>query len=268
MEELADLVAAVQRSAKYRNVCEQVIWGIGARQLAKGQGLREAIKATKGKLHQVGAAYLAGRLPYRKWLKELEMASEAGMPQVRTVCREAMTHHASTRERLPILERFFAEALGPLEPVDSVLDVACGLNPLAIPWMPVGPEVRYYGCDMYSDMAEFLNAALPLLGVQGHIEACDVTQSLPAVEADVALILKSLPCIEQLAPSSSARLLHEITCDVLLVSYPAHSLGGRAKGMPRNYEQQFWDMVQGEGWAVQRLAFETELAFVVRKNPT
>jgi 16S rRNA (guanine(1405)-N(7))-methyltransferase len=267
MEALDAVVEAVRRSGKYRNVCEEVIRGIGARELAKERSFREAVKATKAKLHQVGAAYLAGPLPYDHWLAQLGMASEAGeRNQVRTACREAMAHHSSTRERLPILERFFSEALGAVAPLSSVLDLACGLNPLAIPWMPLGPQARYYGCDMYTDMVEFLNAALPLLGVRGEITACDLAQSLPTVKADVALILKSLPCLEQLAPSLSARLLRELKCDVLLVSYPLRSLGGRAKGMLHNYEEQFWALVEGEGWAVERLQFETELAFVVNKN--
>jgi 16S rRNA (guanine(1405)-N(7))-methyltransferase len=268
MTTLDNLVAAVRRSPKYRSVSDEVISGIGARLLARGVGLREAIKDTKGKLHQVGAAYLTGRLPYDEWLILLERASGSGDTEVRSVCRQLMSRHASTRERLPILERFFVEALAPLTPIRSVLDVACGLNPLAIPWMPVAPEVRYCGCDMYTDMVEFLNAALPLLGAEGQIVACDVTQSLPADSADVALVLKSLPCIEQLAPSSSTELLRKIRSDVLLVSYPVRSLGGSDKGMLRNYEQQFRRAADGEGWAVQRLTFETELAFVVRKNPT
>lgn len=247
-------------------MCDEVIRAVGARELAKRRSLGEAVKGTKGKLHQVGAAYLAGRLPYDKWLARLTVAS--GEPsEVRAVCREAMTHHSSTRERLPILERFFAEALGALAPISSVLDIACGLNPLAIPWMPLAPEARYHGCDIYTDMVQFLNAALPMLGVQGEIEARDVTQSLPEAKADVALILKSLPCIEQMAPSGSARLLRELECDILLVSYPVHSIGGRGKGMRLNYEEQFRRLVEGESWEVERFLFETELAFVVTKNP-
>jgi len=246
MDELEALLEAVRKSAKYREVCTEVIRGIGAQELSKGRGFREAVKATKGKLHQVGAAYLAGRLSYGRWLEQLELASRTGQPgHVRAVCREAMRSHSSTRERLSILERFFAETLGPLAPISSVLDVACGLNPLAIPWMPLASSARYYGCEMYTDMAEFLNAALPLLGVHGTVEARDVTRSPPTVKADVALILKSLPCLEQVAPSSSARLLSEVRCDILLVTYP----------------------VKGQGWSVKRLVFETELAFIVNKNP-
>jgi 16S rRNA (guanine(1405)-N(7))-methyltransferase len=257
----------VNRSAKYRHVCEEAIRAIGARELAKGRTLREAVKATKGRLHQVGAAYLAGRPPYSEWLQELRETSGGEPDRLRALCRQAMAHHSSTRERLTVLDTLFVKALGPLAPVRSVLDVACGLNPLAIPWMPLAPDAQYYGCDIYTDMVAFLNAALPMLGVRGRIESRDVTLSPPEVEVQVALILKSLPCLEQLAPSSSARLLREMRANVLLVSYPVRSLGGREKGMAHNYERQFWELVEGQAWAVRRLAFQSELVFVVTKNP-
>jgi len=268
MEELDRLVEAIHKSAKYRTVSEEVVRGLGARELAKGRSLREAIKATKSKLHQVGAAYLAGRLPYAQWLERLVQASQDGEPgRIREVCREAMAQHASTRERLPHLDSFFAQLLEPIAPVSSVLDVACGLNPLASPWMPLAPMAQYYGCEMYTDMVAFLNVAMPLLGVQTRIEACDATVSLPAIKTDVALVLKSLPCLEQLVPSCSTALLRQIRSDFVVVSYPVRSLGGRDRGMLRNYEQQLWALVEGEGWTVRRVLFESELVFVVNKSP-
>ena len=58
-------------------------------------------------------------------------------PQVKDFCLERMRGHASTQERLPILEEFFQTTLASIAPVESVLDLACGLNPLALPWMPL-----------------------------------------------------------------------------------------------------------------------------------
>src|SRR6185369_15725969 len=144
--------------------------------------LKEAIKATKNKLHQVAGAYLDARLPYDEWLALLTAAAaderrttnderptanddEALSNSVLSTqssalaqaCRDIMRHHASTRERLPILESFYTTTLASLGPVRSVLDLACGLNPLALPWMPIAPDASYYACDIYADMIAFLN---------------------------------------------------------------------------------------------------------------
>ena len=266
MDELDKLVQAVLRSPKHKNVCADAIRNIGSRELAKRRSWKEALKATKNKLHQVGGAYFGGTIPYAQLLDGLRVAADAeGEAGFRRVCVRAMRHHSSTRERLGILDSFYAQILADLSPVRTVLDIACGLNPLAIPWMPLGEDVQYYAYDMYTDMVGFLNEFFALAKVQGEAQARDVIHSPPMRRADLALILKSLPCIAQLDRSASVRLLEALNVDHLLISFPLHSLGGREKGMLENYEQRFWEWVAGRPWAVQRFVFATELAFLVRK---
>jgi 16S rRNA (guanine(1405)-N(7))-methyltransferase len=52
----------------------------------------------------------------------------------------------------------------------------------------------------------------------------------------------------------------------VVVSYPVQSVGGRGKGMAVNYQAQFEDTIDGLGWSIQRLAFETELVFLIDKG--
>src|SRR3954454_15558408 len=160
-DDITGLIASVQSSQKYAAISEDMIRSIGLRELAARRNLKEAIKATKNKLHQVAGAYLDARLPYDDWLALLEAAAAADRQPttddrplsnsklkplplsaakgqnsaLARACLAIMRHHASTRERLPILESFYATTLASLGPVRSVLDLACGLNPLALPWM-------------------------------------------------------------------------------------------------------------------------------------
>jgi 16S rRNA (guanine(1405)-N(7))-methyltransferase len=185
--------------------------------------------------------------------------------ELRRICWEAMKHHSSTRERLPILDQFYTRVLAGLPPPQVVLDIACGLNPLAISWMPFAPGVEYYAYDMYDDLATFLNAFMGIAGVQGHAEACDVSACPPTRRADLALLLKTLPCVEQLDKLAGARLLEAIRANHLLVSFPVRSLGGRDKRMLQNYEAHFQELLLGKPWSVQRFEFSSELAFLIRK---
>jgi 16S rRNA (guanine(1405)-N(7))-methyltransferase len=234
--------------------------------LAKRHSLKEAVKATKNKLHQVGGAYLEGEAHYAVWLDELRETSRSGdRGDFRKACARVMSHHSSTRERLAILDRFYATTLAGLPPFRSVLDVACGLNPLAIPWMPLAENAEYYAVDIYQDMVDFLNRFMALLPIQGHAQAGDVLQACPAQPVDVAFVLKTLPCLEQVDKAAGRRLLDAINADHLLVSFPVHSLGGRSKGMAANYEARFRELVADKDWAVKRFEFVTELVFRVSK---
>lgn len=259
---LEQLVESVLASRKYRHVNRDFVQDVGMRELVKGRSLKEAIKTTKNKLHQVSGAYLSREMPYGRWLDELREAAHSPAELHRT-CRAIMRHHSSTRERLPILEQFYAATLNDLSPVNSVIDVACGLNPLAIPWMPLAEDASYYACDIYHDMIDFLNAFMELLPLQGRAESRDVIHDPPTNKANVAFILKSIPCIEQVDPSATLNLIERINANHLLISFPVRSLGGREKGMLASYQARFDKMAQDKSWMVKRFEFASELVFCV-----
>jgi 16S rRNA (guanine(1405)-N(7))-methyltransferase len=261
---LDTLVEKVAAGPGYRSMARELIASVGARELAKRRSLKEAIKATKSRLHQVAGAYFPQQ-EHAHWLAMLQEASTQGREALKAACREVMRHHASTRERLPILDDFYMRTLGDLPPPRRVLDLGCGLNPLAIPWMPLAPDAEYRAYDVYPDLAAFLTACLPLLGVRGTTEVADLTAAVPTEPADVALLLKLLPPLERLDASAPARLLDTLNAEYLLVSYPVHSLGGRRKGMVATYDAQMARLLDGKGWRVERFEFATELAFRIRK---
>jgi 16S rRNA (guanine(1405)-N(7))-methyltransferase len=266
-DQLNQLVDSVLQSPKYKNVCEELIRHIGARELAARRGTKAAVKATKNKLHQVGGAYLGARIDYARGLDEVRQATasndDAGLRQV---CKRLMRLHASTRERVEILEAFYAATLSQIKPARVILDVACGLNPLAIPWMPLHQDAMYYAYDIYTDMVAFVREFLAIMGVGGYAEARDVIQSPPTQPADLALILKTIPCLEQIDKTAGLYLLEALNADHVLVSFPVSSLSGQSKGMVENYEARFNALVQGKPWVVQRFQFPTELAFLVIKR--
>ena len=266
---IEQVVAAVRASPKYRSVDEGFVRRLAELELQKRRDWKEAVKATKNKLHQVGGAYQqeGGERVVLKWLAELEKIDPEELDQSRLgeYCRQVMAQHASTRERLPILDTFYALTLGSLAPVESVLDLACGLNPLAIPWMPLAPNAEYSACDIYTDQAAFLNRFFEKIRVWGEAKTCDLTHSVPATHAQVALLLKTLPCLEQVDKSIGLRLLDEVQADYLLVSFPAQSLGGRSKGMRENYAAHFKEMLGQRDWSYEEFEFASEVAFLVKK---
>lgn len=289
-EQIDDLIASVCASAKYQAISPELIGAVGRRELAARKSLKQAIKATKNKLHQVAGAYFDIPPEYAAWLEllaahtapgeralprpsdagsiEAASGSELTIPhaQFRAACLAIMGHHASTRERLPILERFYRTLFAALPPAHSVLDVACGLNPLAIGWMPLAADAAYYACDLYADMAEFLNGFFRLAGVRGQAVQCDLLSGPPPVRVDVALVLKALPPLEQLDKHAGRDLLRALDARRIVVSFPTHSLGGRARGMAAHYDTRFRALAEAEGWPVERFEFNGELAFVVTKR--
>jgi 16S rRNA (guanine(1405)-N(7))-methyltransferase len=260
---LEALLADVTQGAKYRNVAPDLIRRIGRQELERRRSPKEAIEATRAKLHQVAGAYWGGTR-YAAWREELRRASATGDAAVfREECREVMRHHASTRERLGILDRYYDTVLGDLAPIRSVLDIACGLHPLAIPWMPLAENATYRAYDIYGDLVAFLHDVMALVPVDGRAEMRDVIAPWEPVPepADVAFLLKTLPCLEQVDRDAGLRLLETLPARHLVVSFPVHTLGGRRKGMGASYESRFRELVAPLPVAVTRFEFPTELVF-------
>lgn len=264
---LEALVEAVRSGPDYRNISTDLIRWVGRQELPKFRKLKDAVKSTRSRLHQTAAAYQDARMEYDRWLEELSrLPHEVHHPQVMDYCCRIMDRHASTRERLPILDTFFTTTLAAAEPLHSLLDIGCGMNPLAIPWMPAADDFSYIGLDIYADQADFLNAFLHHLRIPGEVRVHNILNGLPQglPRPQTILLLKTLSCLEQLDKSISRRLLPEIQADYVLISYPLHSLGGHSKGMRDNYQAHFEALSNELGWASERYEFKTELAFIVK----
>lgn len=263
-EQLIQLIDQIGESAKYGQIEAGLVSRIGLEELQKGRKFKEAVKAAKNKLHQVAGAYLDEKRNYIAWAAELESAPDE---QARKqVCLKLMEKHASTRERLPILEEFYGTIFGELPQINTVIDLACGFNPLALPWMSLGEQAAYHAVDIYYDMLFMIGKFLEIMPVDSAVEAFDLTGIDPiAKQADLAFLLKTIPCLEQVDKNIGPRLLEHINAKYLVVSFPVASLGGRDKGMLGNYENHFMGMVDGTGWGVRKFEFETELAFIVEK---
>ena len=267
-KQLDQLVEAVLKSSKYRNVCEDLIKNIGLRELSKRKNLKIAIKSTKNKLHQIGGAYFLKKPNYGFWLEKLRRAKESENEDLfRKTCMEIMSYHYSTRERLNILDEFYAKIFSLIPPVQSIMDVACGFNPLSIPWMPISEKVTYYAYDVYKDMISLLNEFMAINNVRGYAEARDVTQHAPEINADLAFILNTIPCLEQIDKRAGLKIMESINANFLAVSFPAKTLGGRGreKNMLKHYKARFSELTREKDWAIQRLEFKKELVFLIKK---
>lgn len=260
----AEVVAAVRASAKYRHVAPALMETLAARELATGARPKDVVKSVKNKLHQVAGAYQVEPLQGDAWLAEVQTCSAQG-GDMRPLCRSLMARHASTRERLSILDDFYSTLFGDLSPVNSVLDLACGLNPLALPWMGLAPDAVYRACDIYADQVELINRWFAIAGQSGEAFLCDLVTAPPAMRADVVLLLKAIPCLQQVDREIGRRLLDTIDAPTIIISYPAHSLGGRKHGMPEQYAAQFARFAEGRAWHVEPFHFTTELVYRIRR---
>ena len=288
---------AVALSKKYHTLCADTIRRIAERELAAAPhgSVKTAIKATKRRLHQIYGAF-EGELDYAATYQRLETAYQQGSEgEIRAACRHALGLHSSTRERLPILDRFYPAILEATRQPRSILDLGCGLNPLALPWMGLSPrqglpgapgsqgspsseqlpwqratgplaQARYVALDIDADRIRFLNRYLTLAGLEPLARCQDLLVHPPDDASDVALLLKMSPSLERQEPGATLRLIEHLQAPFVVVSFAVKSMGGREKGMVEHYQRQFLELAESRKWSVEKLGFETELVFIVKRQ--
>ncbi len=264
MSGLDEAVAAVLASRRYRSLHPPFVRRVAEGEAPAAKSPAELVKRTKRALHQIFGAYLPTPPRYERLLDELRASQNE--TDVRTALRRAMAQHASTRERLDHLEAFYAALAARVGTPSSVLDVACGLQPLALPWwgLPAGAEIHAWDID--AALVGFVGECLQHLGFAARAAAVDLL-AVPAWPlTEVALVLKTLPCLEQQAPGAGEALLAAIPAPRIVVSFPTRSLGGRAKGMAGTYARRFEAVLAARGWQADAFEVGPELVYVVSRS--
>ena len=251
------IVEELKASRKYGSVCNEVLIRIASWAAGVTTSERQAVKAAKRKLHQIHGCYFdtACRRTLTRHIEHL--CSDQPEHEIKSVCHDILALHQSTRERLPILDSAFRTVLGDVSGVGSVLDIACGLNPFAIPWMKLPADTRYTAVDIDTDLIESINRFLGAVRRPQTALCRDVM--VPAkYSTDIALILKALPCFEQQEKGAALRLLSSIEAQRIIISFPARSVSGREKGMRIHYGAFVDKLADQLGVSYRRFDFATE----------
>ena len=260
------IVERVLRSARYRDVDRALLHRLAAEELPKSRNDDDAVKRVKRRLHQAVGAFRGARSADPLAEVRAAWAGDLADDAFRAACVEVMRGHASTNERLPYLEHFYApiwELTG--GPPRTLLDLGSGLGPLGLPWMGLSPTTTYHACDVDRRSLEVAGEFLELVGQPHALHAHDlVADWLPPVRADVVLLLKLVPLLDRQDPSAAARLLSALDARHAVITFPSSSLGGRRRGMESTYRRALDDLVAdlviGE---VREASVPNELVFVV-----
>ena len=235
-----DLADKVMSARKYAGIDRLAVVRACLAALAahpKRKDAEKAEKAAKAALHRMHGAFLvAGGHAKARALIEANAAAGAGMLEDRSLARRLLELHGSTRERLPAIDEACAFIGRFVGGGSSVIDLGCGFNPFALPLLAALPAA-YLAYDICQDTVALVNKYFRASG-QGagySAEALDAAAETPARRADVVLLQKLLPLLEQQRKGRSFTLLEELEASVALVSFPTGSMSGKKRGMAGFY---------------------------------
>ena len=263
------LAEEIAETKKARHMDFGLIQQVLSRELRNSKNRKEIVKNVKSKLYQVSGAYRNDNLDYSTLKEKLaDVTPEMSADELKPICLEIMHTHASTRERSGILDELYTEIFSDIPQPKTICDLACGLNPFSIPWMPLEPGFRYEAFDLFSDMSDLVNCFFEKRGIDGQAGQANLLYGMPGGPYDLAFLFKVIPCLEQIDKYGGRHILSQLSYSALYaaVSFPGASLSGKEKGMPRNYEAHFMNIVDQDAWEIRKVKFPTELVFIMKSK--
>lgn len=234
-------LAGILASRNFREVCPDTVRRVFASMLPRYKSLKDADKAARNELHRITGAFMTA--------EEISAASRLASAYAegdQTALRKALMLHSSTRERIDDLGELYDRAFTAGVP-ESVCDLACGLNPLAL-WQADVKTIR--GCDIQGGCARILNGWADVCAIDMAIDCADVVSGYEYPACDMALMMKLLPLLDGQKSGSAEELLRACPAKRMLVTYPTRTLGGRDVGMEKHYTDYMYSILP-EGVSVE-----------------
>ncbi len=259
------LVELLKNSKKYAPVAPQTITRLVSSTASKYKE-KDIEKKTKDLLHQIWGAYYSSRPNFHKLLQKIEETKEDQQVLHETL-KQILMIHASTKERIPVLSQFYKDIFQITGVPQSIIDHACGFNPLTLPWMNLPSTTKYTAHDIDTEEVEFVSQALKLISPEMQT-TCTVQDLYDSTNeyADIVCILKTLPVLEQQQKGSAKEILAKQNCKHLVVSFPLQSIGGNNKGMQNFYPSHFEPIFHELQFKIiKKLKYSSELVYVLTK---
>ena len=264
---LEPIIQELLSSRKYKGIDLPAVTvrDLLVKELPNYRSQKDAVQVVRKKLHNIVAPYL-GDPDYPAAAVMLEAAFQAGSDQaVKIACARLLAAHASTLERLKIVDEFYARLFALTGGLPhTILDLACGLNPLTFPWMGLPPDINYYAYDIHRPRLTLINRFFELAGLAPLGTYQDVLVNPPEVEGDVAFLFKEAHRFEQRQRGCNRALWMALKVRYLMVSLPPHSLSGQHDMVDRQ-RRLVYNTVEGLPWQVTEINFENEMVFVIEK---
>jgi len=199
----------------------------------KSKEYKEVIKAVRKELREVYGVFILKKYKKRyDLLKKLEKS-----PSLENH-NQLLALHQSTKERLPYYTEIYKKIFNITGKPKSILDLACGLNPVSYPYL--GCKPKYSASELSLEDSHFIQDyfdAMKIDGLAFQFNLLDFkkTKMSGFIKADMCFLLKTLDSLETIKRNISKTLIQGLPAKHIVVSFPTMSLGGKKAIKSRNW---------------------------------
>lgn len=262
------MIEKTQTSAKYHalDLPLELLEDILNQEASLAQNTADLEHRFREKLHNIIAPYLE-EINYPLETEKLKRFADTKPDREtwKSYCSALMARHASTRERLPYLEPFAAFLNPYIQQSKIVLDLACALDPLILPWLERDSQPELICYEIQSPRIDFLNQFFKAYYPAGKAIRQDVLSDPPKENADLAIFLKEAHRFEKRRPGCNRAFFQALPANTLIVSLPAQDLAG-LHSLEAYHSRLIEEAIAGLRWDCSKTCIGNELVFVIKKD--
>lgn len=229
----------------------------------RSRNFKLLLKEVRKQLHEIYGVFIIGN----KDLKILEEHLKGSGKLDETALQmhmKLLSMHKSSAERLDFYSEVYEKIFSYTGKPKSILDLACGLNPLSFPWMGL-KSVKYFAYELTTEDSRFIQNYFGIMkpfGLDGEAFAADIINLKSLPKADVCFLFKALDSLESLKRNYSEELLKKIPSKFIVVSFPTMSIGGRNPIKQRGW---FFRMMRSLGMEAETFEIENEMFYMIKR---
>ncbi len=262
------LIQAVEVSRKYRNlqIPHTTLFDILDYESQHSNSRKELEANFRKSLHNIIAPYLED-IDHFAETEGLNILREQDPSQevLKSWCVEKMRRHVSSRERLPFLDTFYEKIFSKIGTPNSILDLACALDPLGLPWMNLPPSTNFTAFDIHQPRLAFLGTFFQYFYPEARAIHQDILTEIPNQEADCAFFFKEAHRLEKRRPGSNRDLFEGLNVKWLVVSLPSSDLAGH-HSLETYHTTLIEKSIEGQPWRLTIDIAGNELIFFIQKH--
>lgn len=268
-KDIEKLIEAVNSSRKYRDLelPEELLRDLITVNTPNSKNLADLKTNFRKSLHNVIAPYLEN-IDYDTEVEALQTDSSNLLEpdNLKSYCLKMMAKHASTKERIPHLEAFFDTIYEIIGTPHSILDLACALDPLCLPWIRLAPGASFKAYDINGPRVRYLQAFFALTYPNFQAIQQDILLTPPEERADCAFFFKEAHRLEKRQPGSTRILLEGVKAKTVVLSLPAVDLKGH-HSLENFHRHLVEKALEGTTWQQDLRQVGNELLFFIHKEP-
>jgi len=272
-ETIKELVFKIKQSKKYKNISESVILGKVLEYVKRNPKFEEykekfILKEIKAMLHSVHGSFQFsfGNKRRNQYMEELKNDTLD-----LDVIDKILETNKSTKERLGNYSEAYSEILKITNKPNIIVDLGCGLNPVAFPYMNLDRKAKYYAYDINEDDNKFLNEFFEIekediIGKAELINLQDINEIERIPKCDLCLMFKLVDVLEKNGHKHSEAIITKLTdkCKFMVVSFATSSLGGKKmKFKDRGWVERMLSRLE---FKFEMFELENELFYVIWKD--